>query len=155
MDVADAGDILLELVKALRTFRTAGQHQGRHTISGTKVGVLQCLTERDARLSDIAGQLSISASVASRAVDALELDGLVQRRSDQTDGRAFVISLTEQGRSDLTQRHLYIAERFADVLEEWTSTDAQDTVRLLQQLNGRLDALTDLLKADERKNPHA
>src|SRR5699024_7773012 len=130
---------------------TAGQHQGRHTISGTKVGVLHCLTGQDARLSDIAQQLAVSASVASRAVDSLECDGLVQRRTDQADGRASVVSLTEKGQSDLAERHRYVAERFASVLDGWTSADVEHALDVLRRLNGHLDELTEVLKADERE----
>lgn len=151
VDTNDAGEVLLEVVQTYRTFRTAGQHQGRHKISGTKVGVLQCLTSNDARLNDIAQQLAVSASVASRTVESLEYDGLVQRRTDHADGRAVVISLTERGRSDLTERHRYIAERFATVLDGWTATDVGNTLDVLRRLNVHLDQLTDVLKADERE----
>lgn len=155
VDTSDAGRVLLEVVQTLRTFRIAGQHQGRHAISGTKVGVLHCLTRDDARLSDVARQLSVSASVASRAVDALEHDGLVQRRHDHADGRAVVISITEQGRSDLEQRHRYIAERFASVLQDRSRTEVEHTVSVLQQLNAHLDQLTELLISDERNTRSA
>lgn len=155
VDVEDAGEILLEVVNTFRIFRAAGQHQGRHTISGTKVGVLQCLTHEDARLSAIAQNLGLSASVTSRAVEALESDGLVRRRSDQVDGRAFLISLTAQGRSELAERHRYVTERFANVLEGWTSADVEHTLGVLQRLNVHLDQLTDVLKSDEREASNA
>lgn len=151
VDASAAGKILLEVVQTLRAFRSAGQHQGRHAISGTKVGVLHCLTRDDARLSDIARQLSISVSVASRAVDSLEHEGLVQRRGDSADGRAFLISLTEQGQADLSQRYRYVAERFASVLTDWTPEEATQVISTLQTLNTHLDQLTDVLTADERE----
>lgn len=147
----EAGEVLQEVVRTMRAFRTVGQHQGRHALSGTKVGILQCLVGKEARVSDLAGQLSVSVSVASRAVEGLEGDGLVQRRSDQADGRASVISITSQGSTDLAQRHRYIAERFAAVLTDWSSSDAERALGVLQQLNDHLDRLAALLESDERE----
>ncbi|WP_087131443.1 MarR family winged helix-turn-helix transcriptional regulator [Microbacterium esteraromaticum] len=151
----DAGMILLEVVHTLRAFRVAGQHQGRHAIAGTQVGVLHCLTRDDARVSDIAKQLVMSTSVVSRAVETLEHDGLVRRRSDQADGRASVISLTEKGRADLAQRYQYVSERFATGLQDWTPAEKEDALRILQRLNTNLDQLTEVLVSDERDNHSA
>lgn len=151
VDAEDAGKVLLEVVHTLQAFRTAGKHRGKHSISGTKVGVLHCLSREDARLSEIAQRLSISMSVASRAVDSLEDSGLVERRRDPTDGRALEVILTEKGRIDLAQRHAYIAEKFVSVLTDWTQSDIEQTLAVLQRLNIGLDQLTDELKNDERE----
>ncbi len=150
MESEEAEYLLLEVVHTYRLFRTVGQHQGRHTIAGTKVGVLQELKRDDLRLSDLAGQLGVSVSVTSRAVEAMEVEGLVARRSDKADGRAVLLSVTDAGRVELAQRHDYVAQRFAAVLEDWQSTDVQHTVDALQRLNHGLELLADVLEADER-----
>ncbi len=149
-----AGKLLLEMVKGHRVFRAAGQHQ-QSSISGTKVGVLQSLKAGDARLGELAKQLAVSASVASRAVDSLESDGLVRRRPDEQDARALVVSLTDPGRANLARRHRYIAEKFADVLSDWTPEEADDVISLLERLNLHLNQLTEALEADDRRNPPA
>lgn len=151
VDRSQAGEILVELVKTLRVFRVAGHHQGRRSISGTKIGVLQYLTHREARLGELAQRLSLSASVVSRAVDALESEGLVERRSDHADARAFLVSITDAGREDLAQRQRHIAEKFADVLTDWEPSRVAETLDLLRHLNIHLEELADLLAADERK----
>ncbi|WP_408610981.1 MarR family winged helix-turn-helix transcriptional regulator [Brevibacterium yomogidense] len=138
-------------MRTLRTFRSVGQHQGRYALSGTKVGILQCLTSQDARVSALAHQLSVSVSVASRAVEGLESDGLVCRHSDQEDGRVSVISITPRGTADLAQRHYYIAERFASVLDDWAPANTGQVLVVLQQLNDRLDRLADVLESDARE----
>jgi len=113
-----AGEILLELVKTLRVFRVAGHH-GQRTISSTKDGVLEYLAHRDARLSELSQSLSLSPSVISRTVDALEASRFVERRTDDEDGRALRISITDSGRRDLADRHRQIAEQFAALLTDW------------------------------------
>lgn len=149
-----AGKILVEMVTTLRVFRVLGQRQREKSISGTKIGVLQHLKFADARLGELARQLSVSASVASRSVDALELDGYVVRRCDDDDARAFVISITDRGRDNLAVRERYIAEKFAEVLSDWTPEETDQALNILQKLNSRLDDLTAALVADNRREPN-
>lgn len=146
-----AGLILLEMVTSHRVFRVAGQRQSRSSISGTKAGVLQFLKSKDARLGEVSRELGVSASVASRAVDALETMGLVRRAPDANDARALVISITDQGRADLARRHHYIAAKFAQVLPDWTEAETDDAIALLRQLNLHLNELTEALEADDRR----
>ncbi len=148
-----AGRILVEMVTTLRVFRVLGQRQRDQSISGTKIGVLQHLKYADARLGELARRLSISASVTSRAVEALELDGLVARRADDDDARASVISITDRGRENLATRERYVAEKFAEVLSDWTPEETDQAISILQKLNVRLDDLTTALEFDDRRDP--
>lgn len=145
-----ASEILVELVRTLRLFRATGQHQGQQSISGTKVGVLRYLMHCDERSSEIAQRLFLSPSVVSRAVDALEADGLVARRRDPDDARASLISITDRGRADLGRRQQVIAERFAEILAEDTEHSATETLVLLRKLNDHLDELAAVMAAGEK-----
>lgn len=149
----DAGAILRELVRTLRIFRLAEQRRGQRSVWGTASGVLQCLELHDARPSELAREVSASVSVTSRAVDALEADGYVERRTDRNDGRACVISITDRGREHLRERHHEIADGFADVLQDWPDEDIQQALDVLQRLNIRLEDLTVLLRDTDRKGP--
>ena len=149
---AQASEILVELVGTLRLFKVAGHYQGGgRTISGTKVGVLRYLKHGDARLSDLAQRLSISPSVASRAVDALQADGLVARRRDDADARASLVSITPAGVEDLAARERHIAEKFAAVLADWESADVDRALQTLRQLNIHLDELAQALASELTK----
>ena len=79
-----------------RAFRKAGQRSRERSLAGTKYGFLRHLRETDARLGELAHQLVVSAPVASRAVEALEAENLVERRTDPADARAVLISITER-----------------------------------------------------------
>ncbi len=146
-----AGELLLEMVTMARVFRVAGHRQ--QTLSGTRIGVLQRLKHCDARLGELARQLSISASVASRAVDSLESSGLVERRTDDDDARAFLISLTDLGRTTVAEREHRIADRFAQVLTDWTPEETDQALQALRRLNTHLDELTAALEADAEREP--
>lgn len=139
-----AGEILSEMVEIARTFRIAGQHNRQRSLTGTRFGVLQYLRDCDARLSDVADRLSISASVASRAVDSLELDGLVHRGTDSRDARATSISITGKGRSELSGHESAVVGRFADALEDWSDADAGRAIEMLHRLNRNLGDVTEV-----------
>lgn len=137
------------MVKMARVFRVAGYR--RQNLSGTRIGILQRLKHGDARLGELARQLSISAPVASRAVDSLESEGLLERRIDEHDARALVISLTQHGRSTVAERERHITETFAGVLDDWAPEQSEQALDVLRRLNTHLDELTAALGTDDTK----
>lgn len=138
----DAGLILAQMVQTSRTFRQAGQRHKDRTFTGTRFGFLQHLRHRDARLGELATQLFVSAPVASRAVDCLETEGLVERRPDPEDARAQLISITDRGRLTLSESETKAVRRFADALSDWSADDAGHAIALLQRLNEHLGEIT-------------
>lgn len=137
-----AGLILSEMVQTSRIFRMAGQHNKEQGFTGTKFGFLQYLRHRDVRLGELATQLFVSAPVASRAVDCLETDGLVERGTDPEDARAHLISITEKGRTQLADSEHLVVRQFAEALTDWSLNDAVEVISLLHRLNGHLSEVT-------------
>lgn len=138
IDETDAAGLLTGMVTISRTFRKAGQRSRERSLAGTKYGFLRHLLDGDARLGELAHQLVVSAPVASRAVEALEADALVERRPDPDDARAVLISITEQGRTVLAEGNSRIIRKFANALEGWTPAEAEQAITLLAVLNERL-----------------
>ncbi|MEL0627605.1 MarR family transcriptional regulator [Salinibacterium amurskyense] len=138
LDKTDATAILTGMVTISRTFRKAAQRSRERSLAGTKYGFLRHLLEGDARLGELAHQLVVSAPVASRAVEALEAEALVERRTDPLDARAILISITEQGRAALAEGDSRIIRKFAAALDDWTPEEAERAVALLTVLNERL-----------------
>lgn len=64
----------------------------------------------------LAEQLDIDSSAITGLIDRMEKEGLVERRIDPSDRRAFCISLTEEGRK-LAEAVLPVAEEFNDRLK--------------------------------------
>ncbi len=141
-----AGEILTEMVEIVRAFKMAGQRSRERTLTGTKIGILQHLRRGDARLGELADRQLVSASVTSRAVDSLEADGMVERRADSQDGRAFLISITDRGRKYLTERESYFVDKFAEALIDWTPEEAQQAISMLQKLNTHLGTVTESME---------
>ncbi len=143
IDRAHAGQLLSEMVEIGRTLQASAQHsRAGGGLTGTKFGVLQQLRRGDARLGTIAEHLAISAPVASRAVDALETEGLVWRRRDPEDARASLISVTDSGHAYLTEREGYVVDKFAAALADWSAADAEKAIGVLQRLNEHLGEVT-------------
>lgn len=92
----------------------------KHGLTTPKMRTLAILSVIDGLL---VGRLAVYAvveqSTLSRALDALEADGLVRRTPDQDDSRAIRVSITEMGRASFeslwpTMRASY-SRMFADI----------------------------------------
>lgn len=137
-----AVNILSEMVQIGRTFRVSHQRNTENSFTGTKFGLLQLLSREDARLSELALRMSISAPVASRAIDSLAADGFVERRCDPKDARAQLISITAMGRTRLSESESLAIQRFADALGHWSAEEAVQAATILHELNEHLKEVT-------------
>ena len=89
-------------------------------------------------MSSISDELGVTRRNVTALVDALEEEGLVQRKPHPTDRRATIIELTEQGfettKSMYEEHRAAVAEVFADLSEE----DRGELTRLLGSLREAL-----------------
>jgi DNA-binding MarR family transcriptional regulator len=72
------------------------------------------------RLSDVAAQLGIDVSVASRQLSALIDAGYVARASSRRDRRAQLVEATGAGRRALEESHRRMVAVLGDVLGRWS-----------------------------------
>lgn len=89
-------------------------------------------------MSSISDELGVTRRNVTALVDALEEEGLVQRKPHPTDRRATIIELTEQGfettNSMYEEHRAAVAALFADLSEE----DRGELTRLLGSLREAL-----------------
>ena len=89
-------------------------------------------------MSSISDELGVTRRNVTALVDALEEEGLVQRKPHPTDRRATIIELTERGfettNSMYEEHRAAVAELFADLSEE----DRGELTRLLGSLRAAL-----------------
>jgi len=88
----------------VRTFLVAGRAgqpaEGKLPFNPLNFHLLEDLLDEGAlRPSDLAARLGIPRSTLSSAVSALERRGLVEKAPDTDDGRAKLITLTDEGQS--------------------------------------------------------
>lgn len=138
-----AASILEALVSLVRVTRTFAHRDSAHSVTATPIALLRLVSETDPRLGDLAEQLRVKPSVASRAVAALENDGYVSRDPDPADARACRIKITETGRAYLKSREEWALDMVARTLSDWSPQDADQSIRLLRRLEHSVDEWVD------------
>jgi len=100
------------------------------------VRVLHAVDQAEAppSIGQVASTLAIDPSTASRLVDQRVTEGLLQRSPDPTDRRRTVLSLTDSGRTLLTELAESRRAMLAEVTRGWSAADQRDLERLLDRL---------------------
>jgi DNA-binding MarR family transcriptional regulator len=110
-------------------------------VSYIRMRLLHVLESEGPRtMSELANALAVTPRRVTALVDALEADGLVQRRPHPTDGRSTVVSLTRSGRK---QQQVLWAERQREISEAFLALSAEQQRQLL--------VITPVLTASLRK----
>ena len=91
------------------------------------------------RLSDLAAQAQVTKATAGFIVDQLERSGLVTREPDPDDGRARLVTITDQGQHAVR----VAAEEVAAVEEEWTAHLGGRRMHQLREILTQLREITD------------
>jgi len=98
---------------------------------------LSCAEDGRMRRVDLANELLLTASGVTRMLDGLEREGLVAKRTCDSDGRVSYAVLTEDGREKLEQAACSHVAQIRALLEERYSCDELATLtELLSRLPG-------------------
>jgi DNA-binding MarR family transcriptional regulator len=88
-----------------------------------------------ARVSDVARELHVDFSVASRQLTALATAGYIRREPDPEDRRAQLVSPTAEGIAALALAHERIVGVFASALEDWSHEEIGSLTVALTRLH--------------------
>ena len=135
-----ATQLLGALDSVVRTVRFVAAKDHGQTMTGTLAGILRAVSSADLRLGDLAAHLMVAPSVASRAVAALEADGLVERHADPEDARACLIAITDLGRERLADHRRFTLQRVVAALPDWDDEEAALATQVLSRLDLSLAA---------------
>lgn len=138
VDVAAWRAILLTQSRVLRAIERDLGAAGAISLGWYDVLLeLNAAPERQLRMQDLAARAVLSRTRISRIVSELETAGLVERRTDPADRRAWLATITAEGRSVLRRTApLYLAgieRHFNNLL------DPSDRNRLAQMLQPIID----------------
>ena len=89
-------------------------------------------------VADVAHQLGIDRSGASRFVTAAENHGYLERRPSASDARRAVLTLTSAGRELLAGSHAWQEQVYAELTSGWEPEDAARFAGYLQRLEAEL-----------------
>ena len=129
-----------ELQDALAEFIRVYQFRDRDRICCHDVSVTQCyavdalLRRGHATLNELAAELCLDKSTASRVVSALERKGYVTRDSDPRDGRAVRLTATAAGRRLVGRIRGDLVEEKKRLLEEFPEEVRESAAELIQRL---------------------
>jgi DNA-binding MarR family transcriptional regulator len=90
---------------------------------------------REQSVSDLAEQLGVNASNASRVCDRLQRLGLVARHRSAADARSVTVALTPEGMDLLNAVNRFRRKEIRRVLESLTTEVGRDVVEALRTFN--------------------
>ena len=119
-----------------------------------QMDALDMLVHREHRtMSSLAGRLRVNRSTATRAVDRLVADGLVERFASPDDGRVVLVRITAEGR----RRHSAIDKRrsraMRQILSEFTREERTQLADLLERLVSSIDHAVSTLEEPAEPAP--
>jgi DNA-binding MarR family transcriptional regulator len=129
---AEVMGALFDFAFALK--RTAGEG------SATVPILMRLASAGPLRSSDLAQQVHLDQSTVSRHVASLENDGLVRREPDDSDRRAHLLAVTEEGVAAAHERVTYRVRQFENATASWSPDDLATFARLLNAFVTGLDA---------------
>lgn len=130
---------IFDLQRALRGITAAGARYSQ--LGPAHTGVLFYIGDgAPVRASALAAKLGIGPSALSRQLADLEQLGFVLRGPDPLDGRAYLLSLSEQGSAYLVETYERRAETLKEILADWTEGEAEVASSTVQQLATALRA---------------
>lgn len=90
-------------------------------------------------IRQVAADLGVEHSTASRSVDALVRSGQLSRSRCSADQRQVRLALTEEGRASLAEATAHRQAVLASLVEDWDEVDLVELTRLLERLRVAFD----------------
>jgi DNA-binding MarR family transcriptional regulator len=137
----DPGErILEELSRLIRQLSriSGGPDDGPAMTARQRLALFELVDSGPLRLNDLAQRMGASAPTASRAVDALDELGFVERHPDPTDRRAITIELTDDGRRTVEERKARVYAAFRPAAAALAPADREQLADLLARLAAQL-----------------
>jgi DNA-binding MarR family transcriptional regulator len=138
----EANDVFLGLLRVQKLL-VAAKHTAPRLEDGVDVTAYPVLFvvagQGTVRISELATTLHNDVSTVSRQVSSLVASGLLEKSADPSDGRAWVVSLTERGREAVGRIQTSRATWFQGLLSAWDGPATEEFVDRLRELGDALD----------------
>jgi len=138
----EANDVFLGLLRVQKLL-VAAKHTAPRLEDGVDVTAYPVLFvvagQGTVRISELATTLHNDVSTVSRQVSSLVASGLLEKSADPSDGRAWVVSLTQRGREAVGRIQTSRATWFQGLLSAWDGPATEEFVDRLRELGDALD----------------
>jgi DNA-binding MarR family transcriptional regulator len=138
-DDQNTGLLLFYPYRAMEARVLARVREAGYKVTSAQGRIFARVGPSGTRLSDLATQAQVTKATAGFIVDQLERSGLVTRVPDPVDGRARLVTMTDEGQNAVR----LAAEEVAAVEEEWTAHLGAHKMRQLRQTLTKLREITD------------
>ena len=132
-----------ELTVLLRRARASQGEMAREVhpdLESAAYGLLVRLDECGGqRATELAAYVGVGKATMSRQLRALEELGLIAREPDPADGRAWLVTLTDEGRGRVGKVREARRARYVSQLAHWDRREVAELARLLRELNGVME----------------
>ena len=130
---AELVEALLSLTQAIR--RRHNARLASYDSSVPRARLLRAMLELGTpRMSDLTAHLGLTARTITTAVDALEREGLLARRSAPGDRRATLVELTPAGRSHIEEWQAFQRQLAEEVVAPLNTAERRQLIRLLERI---------------------
>lgn len=112
-----------------------------HDVSSNRL-VLMWLLSRvgELRMGVIAQMLDLTPRAITGQVDALEREGLAERRASELDGRVFYVRLTDRGSALISALEPELMASFTSLFSCLDKSEIREMVRILEKLTDHMQA---------------
>lgn len=138
-DDQNTGLLLFYPYRAMEARVLARVREAGYKVTSAQGRIFARIGPSGTRLSDLATQAQVTKATAGFIVDQLERSGLVTRVPDPDDGRARLVTMTDEGQNAVR----LAAEEVSAVEEEWTAHLGAHRMRQLRQTLTKLREITD------------
>ncbi len=138
----DLSDTFFAVAHALKRLVNARvQHTG---LSMARLRVLyQLVGGESVRMGELSQCVDVAPRTMTSTIDAMERDGLVERRPDPTDGRATVVSITDDGVRSYDEGMRLQARAVADLFDVLDADQRTALMEILDRLGTSVAAAGD------------
>ena len=130
----DLDEILFKALRAIYQFERV--KVSMFDLTYEEIYLMQFLRRKSvAPMTEIAGEMHIPVSTATRLIDRLERRKLVYRRKDDTDRRKIMVALAREGETlvNVVEDHTFISVKAN--LKRFTSEEVQEFLNTAQHLD--------------------
>lgn len=110
-------------------------------ISRTEVGVLNALSNRPFRVTELAAREGVTQPASTLLVNRLEERGWVRRAADPADGRVVLVELTASGRAVFDRLRAEYRALLHEDMAMLPDTDFETLARAVEILDGLIERL--------------
>jgi DNA-binding MarR family transcriptional regulator len=138
-----------DLVRVMKLFQSMRQHAPKlHPgVEPASYPILFNLADEPRRVSLLADCIHSDVSTVSRQVTTLVAHGLLEKVADPLDGRAFMVSLSTEGKDLVERLKASRGEWFVQMLKDWEPADAEAFGDHLERFAASFEASRDHFKS--------